>query len=74
MPEEERVGFLLPEQEKQLDDLIELKGIAEAVDGLAIKMADNKGLELLKAKIPAEYLPVIYEVVDEIFNYLPKSE
>ncbi len=64
----ERKGFLTPEQEKQIDKLIELKGIYEAVDGIAIRMADNIGLEKLKAKIPPESLPVIYEVVDEILK------
>lgn len=67
---EERKGFLTPEQEQKLDELIELKGIAEAADGIMIKLADNQGLERLKAKIPTEYLPVVYEVVDEIFNSL----
>lgn len=67
---EERKGFLTPSQEQKLDDLIELKGIAELLDGTTIKLADNMGLEKLKAKIPAEYLPVVYEVIDEIFNSL----
>lgn len=63
---EERKGFFTPNQEKGIDELIELKGIAEKLDGLAIKLADNKGLEKLKSKVPGEYLPVIYEVVDEV--------
>jgi len=71
---EERKGFLTPEQEKQLDDLIELKGIAEALDGAAIKLADNQGLERLKAKIPEDVLPVVYEVIDEIFKALSLTE
>jgi hypothetical protein len=37
------------------------------MDGLVIKLADNQGLERLKAKIPAEILPVVYDVIDEIF-------
>lgn len=67
---EERKGFLTPEQEQIVDDLIELKGIPEALDGTAIKLADNQGLEKLKAKIPVDLLPVVYEVIDEIFKSL----
>ena len=48
---DERKGFLLPEQEEKLDKLIELKGIYEALDGVAIRMADNVGLQKLKEKI-----------------------
>lgn len=65
-----RKGFLTPEQEKQLDDLIELKGLYESMDGTAIKLADNMVLEKLKAKIPEEVLPVVYEVIDEVFKSL----
>jgi len=73
---EERKGFLTPDQEKKLDALIELKGITEAIDGPAIKIADNVGLEKLKAKIAAEnpeLLDLIYQVVDEIFSALPDA-
>ena len=65
-----REGFLTPEQEKILDDLYEGKGIIEAVDGLAIRIADNKGLQQLKSKIPSDVLPVIYEVIDSVFEAL----
>lgn len=71
---EDRRGFLTPEQEQKLDDLIVLKGIPEVIDGIAIRMADNTGLEKLKAKLLAEkpeLLPFIYEVIDEIFAALP---
>lgn len=73
---EERKGFLTPEQEKKLDSLIELKGIAEGLDGPAIKIADNIGLEKLKVKITEEnpeLLNVIYQVIDEIFASLPEA-
>ena len=63
-----RKGFLTEEQEKQLDELIELKGIYETFDGTAIKLADNMVLEKLKAKLPPETLPIVYEVIDEIFK------
>jgi hypothetical protein len=71
---EERIGFLTPEQEKKLDQLIELKGISEALDGPAIKIADNVGLQKLKEKLLAsqpDILPIIYQVIDEIFSALP---
>jgi len=68
--EDTRKGFLTPEQEQKLDELIEVKGIYERFDGTAIKLADNQILEKLKAKIPADVLPVVYEVIDEIFNSL----
>ena len=67
---EERKGFLTSEQEQVLDDLIELKGMAELIDGTVIKLTDNMGLEKLKAKIPADILPTVYAVVDEIFAQL----
>ena len=70
MEQDSRKGFLTPEQEKKLDELIELKGIYETMDGTAIKLADNMVLEKLKAKLPPETLPVVYEVIDEIFNSL----
>jgi len=65
-----RKGFLTAAQEKQLDKLIELKGIAEAGDGPAIRLVDNLVLEKLKEKLPPDSLPVIYEVIDEIFSSL----
>jgi hypothetical protein len=72
---EERKGFLTPEQEAKLDKLIELKGIAEAIDGPAIKIGDNVGLQKLKEKLVAsqpELLPIIYQVIDEVFAALPE--
>jgi hypothetical protein len=67
---EERKGFLTPEQEQKLDELIELKGIYETMDGTVIKLTDNLVLEKLKSKIPTEVLPVVYEVIDEVFKSL----
>lgn len=61
-----RKGFFTPNQEKMLDDLYEGKGIVEALDGMAIRLVDNQGLERLKKQIPEDVLPVIYEVIDEI--------
>jgi len=67
---EERNGFLTPEQEQKLDELVVLKGLVEALDGTVIKLLDNQGLEKLKVKIPAEYLPIVYEIIDEVFKAL----
>ena len=63
----DRKGFFTPEQEKVLDDLYEAKGIMEALDGTMIRLADNVGLEKLKAKIPADVLPIVFEVIDQVF-------
>jgi len=67
---EERKGFLTPNQEKGVDELLKLDGIAEAMDGVIIKLADNQGLEKLKEKIPVDVLPIVYEVIDEILKAL----
>ena len=56
----ERKGFLTPEQEQQIDNLIELSGIYEAMDGVAIRLADNLGLEQLKKKRNHQGIPVSY--------------
>jgi len=70
---EERKGILTKEQEEILDKLIKNSGLVEAVDGVAIKMIDNIAIEKLKAKIPAEYLPVVYQLIDEIFVTLAQT-
>ena len=73
MPEE-RKGFLTPEQEKILDKLYKPKSaVAEKLDGPAIQLADNQGLERVKKVIVEKHtdaLPLIYEVVDGIFEVL----
>ena len=74
---EERKGFFTPEQEEILDNLIELSGIAEKLDGPVIRLADNRGLEVLKNKIAEKYpdaIPVIFEIIDALFEVLPKKE
>lgn len=71
--EEERKGILTPEQEKLIDDLIVLKGAAEAVDGLAIKLIDNYGLEALKNKVKEKYpeaLPTVFEIIDALMGVI----
>lgn len=66
----ERKGFLTKNQEEGLDRLIELKGIAETLDGPAIRLADNQGLERLKNKIPEDVLPTVYAIIDEFLSAL----
>lgn len=66
----ERKGFLTPNQEKGMDDLITLEGMAERLDGAVIKLTDNQGLERVKKKIPKEYHQEVYTVVDTIFSAL----
>ena len=73
MKMEERKGVLTKEQEEILDKLIKNSGIVEALDGVAIKMIDNIAIEKAKAKIPAEYLPTVYEIVDQIFIALAET-
>lgn len=67
---EERKGILTPNQEKGVDELVELDGIAERLDGFAIQVVDNQIIERAKKKIPAEYLPSVYEIVDELLSAL----
>jgi len=67
---EDRKGFLTPNQEKGLDDLIQLKGVAEAIDGPAIRIADNNFLEKFKSKIPPEYIETVCSIIDEILGSL----
>lgn len=74
--EDTRKGFLTPEQEKQVDDLVKLNGVAESLDGPAISLMDNQGLQRLKPALLEKYpdaLPVVYEIVDAIFDALPKG-
>ena len=69
-----RKGFLTEQQEQISDDLIPLSGLAEKADGLAIRLADNKGLESLKPKLVEKYgeavLEDVYDVIDIIFEPL----
>ena len=70
---EDRKGVLTKEQEETLDKLFKNSGIVEALDGVAIKMVDNIAIEKLKAKIPTEYLPMVYEIIDQIFIALEET-
>ena len=69
----ERKGFFTPEQEKQLDEFIKLEGIYEAVDGPAIKLADNVILDKLKDKLSEknpELTATVLAIIDEVFANL----
>jgi len=64
-----RKGFLTPEQEKKLDEVLKFNNrIAEAADGPVIQLADNQGLERLKEKMTPEQLDLTYQVVDTLFE------
>jgi hypothetical protein len=70
----ERKGFLTPEQEKILDGLITFKnGLAEKVDGVAIQLIDNQGLERIKKQLEEKHpgaIELVYQVVDALFEGL----
>ena len=71
---DDRLGFLTPDEEKKADTYLKLKGLWEAVDGPAIKIADNQGLQLLKEKFLADkpdVVAIVYEVIDAVFAILP---
>ena len=69
MPKE-RNGLLTPKQEELADDLYDANGIMELIDGPAIKIADNVGLQKLKELIPVEFHQTLYDIVDQIFLML----
>ena len=72
--EDTRKGFLTPEQEKGVDKLIVLKGVAEALDGPAISLVDNQVLDRAKVKIVEKFgedvLPYVYTIIDEVLAVL----
>lgn len=68
-----RKGVFTPEQEEVLEKLYKGKGLLEAVDGAIIRTVDNVLIEKLKKNIPQEYLPTLYEIIDEIMNAISKT-
>lgn len=74
-----REGFMLPKHEEKLDRLIKFKNpIAESLDGPAIRLADNQGLQRLKPQIIKQLgegaLPLFYQVIDTIMEEIPEPE
>lgn len=67
---EDRKGVLTKEQEQILDDLIKLRGIPEALDGVVIRIIDDKAIERLIAPLKSETKQLVYEVIDTIFEGL----
>ena len=65
-----RKGIFTPEQEELLDKLYAGKGLLETIDGPAIRTIDNMLIEKLKAKLPEEYLPTLYQIIDELMGGL----
>lgn len=65
-----RKGVFTPEQEELLDKLYEAKGLVEKLDGPTIRTIDNVLIEKLKSKLPEEYLPTLYQIIDEVMDGL----
>ena len=64
----EREGLFTPEQEKALDDLIKLGNpVLEALDGPAIRLIDNKGIDKLTDKLRDKH-PEAYQITLEIID------
>jgi len=65
---ETRKGVLTPEQELVLDKVLAFNNkLAESLDGPAIQLIDNQGLELLKQKLLVKYPDaeeLLYQIVD----------
>lgn len=66
----DRKGLFTPEQEELLDKLYANGGFLDKIDGMIIKVVDNTILDRLKNKLPAEYLPTLYQIIDEIMEAL----
>jgi hypothetical protein len=69
---DERKGILTPAQEKILDELLKFNnGLAESMDGPAITLIDNQGIEILKDKLEEKYPGVsqefLYPIIDALF-------
>lgn len=67
---ETRKGILTEQQEKTLDELLKLKGIPEKIDGIVIRLVDNKGLHLLMKTLPDTVKELVWSIVDMIFEVL----
>ena len=72
---EERKGFLTTGQEQKLDDLIDLSGIKERFDGVAIALLDNVVMSRIKRKYinDPEVLQDVYRIIDMIFDAIPED-
>ena len=67
---ETRKGVFTPEQEKVLDDVLKFNNkLLETVDGPAISLIDNQGLDRLKAQLIAKY-PGSEEILFQIIDLL----
>ena len=60
----ERKGAFTPKQEKFIDEVIVLKGAAEMLDGPAIQLADNVGLEAAKNALLKKYPNITESDID----------
>ena len=71
---DERIGVLTPEQEAILDKLLKFNNnLAESLDGPAISLIDNQGIERLLDKIDEknpDVRPIVLQIVDLLFSGL----
>ena len=67
---ETRKGWLTRNQEKRIDKINKLKGLAELADGPVIRITDNILLEQFKAYTSEEAEQFIYKIIDELFRSL----
>lgn len=69
---ESRKGILTPEQEAILEKVLKFNNkLAEVIDGPAIQLIDNQGLERAKAKLlekAPESEELLYEIVDILMD------
>ena len=67
----ERKGVLTPDQEKILDEVLVFNNkLLETVDGPAITLIDNQGLERLKNQLIEKYPgseEILYQIIDLLF-------
>lgn len=69
---ESRKGILTPEQEAILEKVLKFNNkLAEVIDGPAIQLIDNQGLERAKQKLlekAPESEELLYEIVDILMD------
>lgn len=70
----DRKGIFTTEQEELLDKLYANGGLIDKFDGAIIRLIDNSILERLKQKLPPKYIPVLYEVIDQIMESLKEQK
>lgn len=67
---ERRIGLLTKEQIIQLDHLIDSRGLREVFDRALIRKISKK----LESKVTDDQLPMLYLLIDTIFNILKDEQ